>query len=157
MAMKTLASTILRRFGFRTVLVSNAVLSSALVAAPALFFAGMPLVLVAATLLAAGFVRSLQFTAINVSALSDIPESLMGRVTSFTSVLQELAGSIGVSVAALGLEASQRVSGAADLSAGLFPPVFLMIGAIGAVSALIFMRMPHDVGREMLAPIPLKS
>ena len=114
MAMKTLASRILRRFGFRRVMVANAILSSALVAAPALFYAGMPVGVIAATLLVAGFARSLQFTSINVSALSDVPDSLMGRVTSFTSVLQELAGSIGVSVAALGLEAAQRLHGTAD-------------------------------------------
>ena len=116
----------------------------------------MPVGVIAATLLAAGFVRSLQFTSINVSALSDIPASLMGRVTSFTSVLQELSGSVGVSVAALGLEAMQIRSGSEAITAGLFPPVFVMIGTISAMSAFIFLRMPRDVGREMLAPAAVK-
>jgi EmrB/QacA subfamily drug resistance transporter len=156
MAMKTLASTILRRFGFRRVLVVNALVSSALVAAPALFHAGMLAVGIASVLLVAGFARSLQFTAINVSALSDVPDSLMGRVTSFTSVLQELAGSVGVSVAAFGLEAMQHLHGSASVSAALFPPVFVMVGALAALSFLIFLRMPHDVGHEMLNPAPVK-
>jgi hypothetical protein len=134
-------------------MVANAIVSSALVAAPGFFFAGMPVAVIAGTLLVAGFARSLQFTSINVSALSDVPDALMGRVTSFTSVLQELAGSIGVSVAALGLEAAQRLHGTQTLSAGLFPPVFLMIGAIGAASILIFLKMPSNVGHEMLAPV----
>jgi EmrB/QacA subfamily drug resistance transporter len=155
--MKTLASRILRRYGFRKVLVANAVLSSALVAAPALFYAGMPVGVIAAVLLAAGFVRSLQFTSINVSALSDVPDAMMGRVTSFTSVLQELSGSVGVSVAALGLEAMQHRAGSEAITASLFPPVFLMIGAISALSSLIFLRMPRDTGGEMLAPAIVKT
>jgi EmrB/QacA subfamily drug resistance transporter len=157
MTMKTLASTILRRFGFRRVMVANAVVSSLFVAAPALFHVGMPVAVIAGTLLVGGFVRSLQFTSINVSALSDVPDSLMGRVTSFTSVVQELAGSVGVSVAALGLEASQRIHGTDALTIGLFPPVFLMVGALGAVSVFLFMRMPRDVGREMLVPVAARA
>jgi EmrB/QacA subfamily drug resistance transporter len=153
MAMKTLASRILRRYGFRRVMIVNALVSSALVAAPALFYAGMPVAAIMGTLLAAGFVRSLQFTSINVSAVSDVPDSLMGRVTSFTSVLQELSGSVGVSVAALGLEAAQRAYGTHELTAEMFPPVFLMIGALSAASAMIFCRLPQDVGREMLARV----
>jgi EmrB/QacA subfamily drug resistance transporter len=156
LAMKTLASTILRRFGFRRVLVVNALLSSALVAAPALFNASTPIAAIALTLLVGGFVRSLQFTSVNVSALSDIPASLMGRVTSFTSVLQELSGSVGVSVAALALEAAQQFSGSDGVSADLFPPVFVMVGMIAALSMPLFLRMQGDVGSEMLAPAPAK-
>jgi hypothetical protein len=80
----------------------------------------------------------------------------MGRVTSFTSVLQELSGSIGVSVAALGLEAMQVRAGTEAITVELFPPVFVMIGIISGLSAFIFLRMPRDVGREMLAPAVVK-
>ena len=154
MMMKTLAARILRRWGFRRVLVVNAVISSFLVAAPAIFHAGMPVVLMAGTLLVAGFVRSLQFTSINVSAVSDVPEALMGRVTSFTSVLQELAGSVGVSVAALGLEATMRVTGAGSITADLFPPVFVMVGGLAMLSTFSFWRMPRDAGSAMLVSGP---
>ncbi len=154
MAMKTLAGPILRRFGFRRVLTINAVISSTLVAAPALFYAGMPVLLISLALLAAGFTRSLQFTSINTAGVSDVPPHLMGRVTSMTSVLQELASSVGVSVAALALEGSMHFHGAVGLTANIFPPVFVMIGLIAMTSTLIFMRMPRDVGSEMLAPAP---
>ncbi|MDQ0395605.1 DHA2 family efflux MFS transporter permease subunit [Labrys monachus] len=155
MAMKTLAGPILRRVGFRRVLTVNALLSSALVAAPALFYAHMPVAAICATLLAAGFTRSLQFTSINTAGVSDVPAALMGRVTSMTSVLQELAGSVGVSVAAFALEASMQLSGATTLTAAVFPPVFMGVGLIAAASTFIFMRMPRDVGHELLAPAPV--
>ncbi|WP_246683633.1 DHA2 family efflux MFS transporter permease subunit [Labrys sp. KNU-23] len=154
MAMKALAGPILRRLGFRRVLTWNAVLSSVLVAAPALFHAGMPVLLISLTLLAAGFTRSLQFTSINIAGVSDIPPELMGRVTSMTSVLQELAGSVGVSVAALALETSMHLHGAGHLTAPVFPPVFLMIGVIAMTSGLIFLTLPRNVGNELLAPAP---
>ena len=153
MMMKTLAARILRRWGFRRVLVTNAVISSVLVAAPALFHVGVPVVAMAAILLVAGFVRSLQFTSINVSSVSDVPPALMGRVTSFTSVVQELAGSVGVSVAALGLEASMRASGTTTIGSQLFPPVFLLVGGIAMLSTFSFWRMPRDAGNNMLTPV----
>jgi EmrB/QacA subfamily drug resistance transporter len=154
MAMKTLAGPILRRVGFRRVLTFNALISSALVAGPALFYAGMPVYLISLTLLAAGFTRSLQFTSINTAGVSDVPPQLMGRVTSMTSVVQELASSVGVSVAALALEASMRFNGVETLTSAVFPPVFVMIGLLAMTSTLIFRRMPRDVGSEMLAPAP---
>jgi hypothetical protein len=57
-------------------------------------------------------------------------------------------------VAAIALEGSMNVQGVSTLTAGVFPPVFLLIGAIAAASTLIFMRLPRDVGHELLAPAP---
>ncbi|WP_448949821.1 DHA2 family efflux MFS transporter permease subunit [Labrys neptuniae] len=156
LSMKALAGPILRRFGFYRVLTCNAVLSSVLVAAPALFHAGMPVALIALTLLFAGFSRSLQFTSINTAGVSDIPPELMGRVTSMTSVLQELSGAFGVSIAALALELSMHLHGVGQLTAPIFPPVFVMIGAIAVTSGLVFLTLPRNVGSELLAPAPVE-
>ena len=73
MVMKTLAAPILRRFGFRRVLVINAVLSSIFVAMPGMFSPATPWILMAGTLLLGGFMRSLQFTSINAVAYADVP------------------------------------------------------------------------------------
>jgi len=152
MSMKALAGPILRQLGFKRVLTVNAIISSALVAAPALFYAHMSPLLIATTLLAAGFTRSLQFTSINTAGVCDVPSELMGRVTSMTSVLQELASSVGVSVAALSLETVMWMHGTDHLNGNVFPPVFLFVGAIASFSVLIFAQMPKDIGHQLLEP-----
>ena len=63
-AMKTTAAPILRRFGFKRVLVTNAVVSSFFLAAIALFTAGTPHA-VSSSALVGGFLKSLEFTCIN--------------------------------------------------------------------------------------------
>ena len=71
-AMKTTAAPIIRRFGFKRVLVTNAVVSSLFLAAIALFTAGTPHSVVLAVLLVGGFFKSLEFTSINAIAYADI-------------------------------------------------------------------------------------
>ncbi|WP_406858199.1 DHA2 family efflux MFS transporter permease subunit [Alsobacter sp. KACC 23698] len=152
LVMKIVASPILRRFGFRRVLVVNAVLSSVLVAAPAGFGASTPVLLMLAVLVTGGFLRSLQFTSINAVAYADMPASKLSRATTFAAVLQELSGSIGVSIAALGLEAVSRVAGGDVLSPSHFAWVFGLIGLISMSSAVIFWRsLPLGAGASLVA------
>src|SRR5436305_12339593 len=64
--MKTFAARIIRRFGFRRILIVNALLSSAFTAACGFFTPHTPFGVMVAVLLVGGFFRSLQFTATNV-------------------------------------------------------------------------------------------
>lgn len=150
-AMKTAAAPIIRRFGFKRVLVGNAIVSSLFLAAIALFTAGTPPVVILAVLLVGGFFKSLEFTGVNVIAYADIDSKAMSRATSFASVAQQLSLSTGVAVGALVLEL-QRV-GRHDISVetGDFPLAFILVAVIAASSALIFMRMPKDAGATLSA------
>ena len=157
--MKTQASRILRAYGFRRVLVWNAVIAGAFSLVPAFYTPATPYLLIAGLFFAGGLSRSLQFTSINSVGYADVPPEKLSRATSFGAVLQELSGSIGVSIAALGLEGMQAWLGEDGITLGLFPPVFLLVAAISAASALVFMRMPRDSGRELLfrAPDPRRD
>ena len=70
--MKFTASTALRWFGFRQTLIVNGVISGAFLAACALFTASTPHWALLLTLLAGGFFRSLEFTALNAISYADI-------------------------------------------------------------------------------------
>ncbi len=94
-AMKTTAAPILRRFGFRRVLVVNAVLSSLFIAVAALFTETTPHGVILLLLLAGGFFKSLEFTSINSLAYADIDTKALSRATSFASVAQQLSLSAG--------------------------------------------------------------
>ena len=72
--MKTMSTWILRRFGFRSTLVINAVVASLLMAACALFGPATPHVVIIAVLLAGGCMRSLQFTSLNAISYADVSQ-----------------------------------------------------------------------------------
>ena len=148
-AMKTAAAPILRRFGYKPVLVWNALITAAFIAVCALFTAATPQALILATLLVGGFFRSLEFTAINTIAYADIGEHEMSKATSFASVSQQLSMSAGVAVGALVLELQRMGRESHEVLASDFPLAFLIVGACAASSALIFLRLPKDAGSSL--------
>jgi len=150
-AMKTTAAPILRRFGFKRVLVTNAVVSSLFLAAIALFTTGTPHWLILAVLLVGGFLKSLEFTSINSIAYADIDSKAMSRATSFASVAQQLSLSAGVAIGALVLEAQRMGRGSEDVVAGDFPLAFVLVAAIAATSSLIFAMLPKGAGASLSA------
>jgi EmrB/QacA subfamily drug resistance transporter len=147
--MKAAVSTILKHFGYRPVLVYNCLISAAFLAACATFKPGMPFAAMITILLAGGFFRSLQFTAVNTIAYAEIEPSLMSRATAITSVAQQLALSTGVAVGALVVEITMLLRHDATMSAADFPPAFLVVAASTAAASLIFLRLPSDAGAEM--------
>lgn len=150
--MKTQAATILRRFGYRRVLIVNGIISAAFTAIPAFFTSATPVLFIAAIFLVGGLPRSLQFTSVNTLAYADVPPGKLSRASSFAAVGQELAGSAGVTIAALGLEFMQRLEGGTTIDPSHFPPVFILISFVSAASVLLFARLPHDAGAELLKP-----
>jgi EmrB/QacA subfamily drug resistance transporter len=148
-AMKTTAAPIIRRIGFKQVLVWNAVLTAFFVAASALFTAATPSVIILSVLLLGGFFRSLQFTAINSIAYADIGEKDMSKATSFASVAQQLSMSAGVAVGAAILEFERLGHQTHEVLASDFPPAFLIVAALASASAFIFMRLPKHAGSSL--------
>jgi EmrB/QacA subfamily drug resistance transporter len=148
-SMKMTAQPILRRFGFRVVLIGNALVSSAMLAAYGLFTPATGTVLMLALLLTSGYFRSLQFTSINALAYADVPRTRMSQATSFASMAQQLSLSVGVGSGALLLHLTMSARGGEHLLASDFRPAFYVVGAIAALSALVYLPLPRDAGAEM--------
>jgi MFS family permease len=149
MAMKATAAPILRLFGFKRVLIVNALISSAFIAASGLFQATTPHLVILAVLLVGGFFRSLQFTSINTLGYADIERADMSRATSFASMMQQLALAVGVGVGALLLQLSVAARGGAQLAAGDFAPAFVAVALLAASSALVYLPLAADAGAEV--------
>ncbi len=149
MGMKTLAARIIRTFGFRNIMVINAVVSSVFLAACALFTVTTPLLLIMIILAVGGFFRSLQFTAINTVAYAEVEPAQMSRATTLVSVNQQLAISAGVAVGAFSVETTMLVHHVSELSAADFAPAFIVVAIISAISAYFFYQMPDDAGHEI--------
>jgi MFS family permease len=149
MGMKTLAARIIRTFGFRNIMVINAIVSSLFLAASALFTASTPLLLIMIILVVGGFFRSLQFTAINTVAYAEVEPAQMSRATTLVSVNQQLAISAGVAVGAFSVESTMMLRHVSELTADEFAPAFLVVAIISAASTYFFWQMPDDAGHEI--------
>jgi len=160
MGMKAATVSILRRFGFRNILLINTFIGAAFLAVCALFTEATPAAMMIALLFIGGFSRSLQFTAINTLAYAEVEPSRVSRATSLVSVAQQLAMSTGVAAGALAVDLTAAWHGHQKLGAADFPPAFLVVATISTLAVFFFMRLPHDAGAELAGrgpPLPPPS
>ncbi len=80
--MKIAAGPVLKKFGFRNVLVFNCLIATGFLAINGLFTTSTPVVLILAILLIGGFFRSLQFTSLMALSFADIDQANMSRATT---------------------------------------------------------------------------
>jgi MFS family permease len=149
MLMKFVATPIVRRFGFRRVLMINALLTGAFIAVCALFRPTTPVWLIILTLLIGGFFRSLQFTGVNALTYADIGPAQMSRASSFAAMAQQLGVSLGVGVAAVTLNVSMALRGADRLSVGDIVSGFVVVGLLCAASFFSFRRLDPAAGNQL--------
>ncbi len=154
LSMKMAAAAMLKRFGFRTILVTNALVSAVFLAACAAFTQTTPVAAMLALLLVGGFFRSLQFTSINTIAYAEVENARVSRATALVSVGQQLSIAAGVALGALAVDMAFQYRGGGTLEAADFPPAFLAVAAISALSVFIFARLPADAGAEMADRLP---
>jgi EmrB/QacA subfamily drug resistance transporter len=149
MFIKTITVSILRNWGFRTVLSINGVAASAIIVAFGLFSAATPHWAIAAVLLASGCLRSLQFTALNAISFADIAPENMSQAASVSSMAQRLSQSVGIAVGAYFLQLSSIAQGHTMIVTADFWPAFAGIGLISVVAPLLHLRLPREAGVEV--------
>ncbi|MGB5183400.1 MAG: DHA2 family efflux MFS transporter permease subunit [Xanthobacteraceae bacterium] len=149
MFMKAAVASVLHRYGYRKVLIYNALISSIFLTACATFVQGMPFAAMIAILLSGGFFRSLQFTSINTIAYAEIEPAKMSRATAMVAAAQQLSLSTGVAIGALVVELTLRLKHSTTMGINDFPPAFLFVGLLSASAVFIFMRLPPDAGAEL--------
>lgn len=149
LAMKTAAPPILRRFGFRTVLLVNGVIVGVGFAVNALFDPSWPHWAIMAVLGVGGFFRSLQFSSLNGLAYADIEPDEMSRAATTASMVQQLVQSIGIGLSASLLHMLMTLQGETRLTVAVVGPAFAIAGAFTMISMLWFWRLPTDAGDEM--------
>jgi len=153
--MRTLAKRILRRFGFRSVLIWNTLIASFFLALCAIFTPDTPKFLMMGVIFLGGVFRSLQFTALNTIGFAEIDNPLMSQATSFSQMAQRLALSLGVGISAFVLHLTG--GGAAKLPVHSFATAFLVIGALSCLSMVSFFGLSPDAGAELAGRQPVRS
>ncbi len=150
-AMKIAAIPILRRFGFRTVLFGNAILSALGVLMCAAFTEATPVVLIFLGLLIGGFFRSLHYTALNSIAFADIAAPRMSAATSFSSMMQQISNGMGVAFAAvvLNLVLVSRHDSVTEIPVEDLQITFVLMTVVTLASCFYFARLAPDAGAEV--------
>jgi MFS family permease len=149
MGIKPLTTPILRRLGFRSVLVGNGILAGLAIAACAALTASTPHALLMAVLLVAGMTRSMQFTGLNSLAFADISAAQRSSAATLSSVIQQVAAVLGVAFGAVALNLGQMLGGERAVSLRDFRLAFLVAGALAIAAALSFRRLNADAGEEV--------
>lgn len=138
LTIKPITTPLMRRFGIRTVLLVNGVLSVGWFGLLALLRPGLPIVLMAAILYVSGALRSIGFTAYNSLAFSDVEGDRLTHANTLNASVQELAAGLGVAVAALLL--SQLAS---------YRWTYLVLGALLALTIVESLRLPRTAGAHV--------
>ncbi len=147
-AMKMTARPIIARFGFRTTLVADALIAGLFIAVIGLVGPNTPTWVLMSILLVGGFFRSLEFTAINTVAFSEVSEAQMSRATAFSAMMQQLSISAGVAFGALALHLIGIDGAHPDASA--FSVAIGVVGIVSCLSAISFARLDRNAGDGMI-------
>ena len=149
LSMRTLTVFVLKKTGFRRVLIWNALGSSLVLVGFGLFTAQTPHAFIAVVLMLTGCFRALQFTCTNTIAYADIDRENMGNATSFASMAQRISQSVGVAVGAYALELSSVLQGHESIVAADFLPAFAVASLLSLSSLYYYRQLSPDAGAEM--------
>lgn len=145
---RALTQRILRRFGFRRVLLYNGLLASACMAVCAAFTEGTAPWIMSLVIFLGGVFRALQFTSITALAFADVASEEMSHATALTQMAQRISLGAGVAFAATLL---QLFSEGAELTNAVFSMAFLTVAAVSAFSYFSFQRLPESAGDALRA------
>jgi MFS family permease len=150
MSTKLFIGPLLRRYGYRNVLIGNTLTMSVLLMLFATIGAGTPAWLIVAQAFCYGALTSMQYTSMNTLAYADVRASRTSAASSIASTGQQLAISFGVAFAGLAtmffVPPAAR-SSSTEMIHGLHH-AFLALGLFTALSTIVFGRLKRGDGAD---------
>jgi len=147
--MRMAAPHLLRKLGFRNVLIWVGIVAVLLLGACAAFRPDWPRPWIYAVLLAGGFFQSLQFMAYNTIAYADVPRPQMSTATSFYTTFQQMSLTLGIAVSATALAGSIALRGHTVPLLADFSTAFLLVAGVSMMAPLLSTRLKKDAGGEL--------
>jgi EmrB/QacA subfamily drug resistance transporter len=148
MSLKLTMPHILRKFGYRAVLIANTLMLGVMIMLFATIGVTTPAWLIVAMAFSYGFLTSLQYTSMNTLAYADIGEHDTSPASTIASTVQQLAVSFGVATASLAaaLFIPDRLRATpSQLIDGIHLALFAL-AALTIASTLIFVRLRAQDG-----------
>jgi len=148
MVMKFVAPVLLRVAGFRTVLISAAIITAGFTTANIVFTPATPHLVILLVLLTAGFSRSMFFTSANALVFATLDDRQASQATAISATTQQVSIALGVAVAGGVLELSGLMTGQAT-SIESFHVALVTVAAITLLSAIPFLSMAPEAGNAV--------
>jgi len=151
LATRAALSYVIRRFGFRTLLIAASLIMACLIASYGLFGTHTPVWVICALLFACGLSTSMVMVTLNTLAYTDVPRDRAPHATAMSSMAQQLSIALGVVIGASAVSFSSYLHHpeTQGLQAGDFPVVFAGIALMTLWSTVAFRTLSHDDGSEL--------
>jgi len=162
LGMKAVTSQVLRRFGFRSVLVVNGILTALWMLACAVLFPQTPTAIILIVLFINGLCRSMQFTSLTTLAFADVPKPELSMATSFFSMITQMSMGMGVAVGAIALRVAGYVDGNSSGAPTTkeFHVAFLFVAALTVLATVDCFTLEPGAGASVsghqLSEVPEK-
>lgn len=154
LAMKPFTTAVMRRWGFRQVLLVNGVISTAAIAVCAFITPALPYPLLALVLFTGGLSRSMQFTCYNSLGFADVPRPQMSAASTLFSMFFQFSMSAGIAFAALALRASMSLQTHPQPLPVDFSWAFIAVSLLSLLALLDNMRLKAGIGEHVLQRQP---
>ncbi len=151
MGMKLIASPVLRRFGYRKVLIINTVMIGTTICLFAGVSSGTPIMLIVFLGLIQGFFNSLQFSSMNSMAYADIKDEESSMASTIASSLQQMSMSFGLACGSLVTAWYLGDLPQTDQLAvtGALHNTFLTLGVLTMISSATFWTLKDNDGESV--------
>lgn len=151
LCMKPITTPLMRRFGFRTVLLINGILVAAgfLLCIP--LTAQTPQWLIMLVLFFTGLTRSMQFTGLSTMSFSDIGPEHMSGASTLSSILTQMSAGLGVALGAvcLRIAALWAPAPAHGIAPAAFYITFVIMTVLSAFGLYDLWRLPQNAGARV--------
>lgn len=150
-AIKPTTTPLLRRFGFRSVLLFAVIGGGACIAAFAFLTPATPVPVIVVLLVASGALRSIGFTAYNSLQFAHVGPTQMPSANTLSSTTDQLASGLGVAVGALALQVAASAPNGAVHAGAFFPyrAAFLVMAAFTLLPLFSALRLEPDAARHV--------
>ncbi|HEV2931349.1 MAG TPA: MFS transporter, partial [Propionibacteriaceae bacterium] len=149
LGIKPATSPLIRRFGFRAVLIVSIGGGAIIFGLIAALSAASPLPFVIALLLLSGTFRSIGFSAYNSLQFADIDPAQMSDANTLSSTLQQVAAALGIALGAVVVRLADRHLGPSSLPAWPYTVAFIVLGMLMVWPLIGALRLHRSAGDEV--------
>jgi EmrB/QacA subfamily drug resistance transporter len=155
-AVKPLTTPLLRRFGFRTVLLVNGVATAVTFVLCGVLGPRTPMAAVVSVLFVSGMCRSVSLSAYATIGFADIEADRTSGANALSSTVQQLAAGLGVAFGALALRAAGPVAPLLGLDGPAAPyrVAFALLALLPLVTVMEAARLRRNAGAVVTGAAP---
>lgn len=149
--MKPGTTWVMRRWGFRRVLLVNGLLVALGFVACAFLSPTVSMPAIMAVLFFSGMCRSMQFTCLNTISFGDIPSDRMNGASTLSSIFFQMSTGLGVAFGAIVLQAANVLysAGASTPTLADFRIAFIVMALISVLALIDVVPLPAEAGAQV--------